>query len=87
MSTEDYFTDQIIGILGRQESLPKEGGRVLEVAYFDNVRFVGHSKHYPQPLMYSVYTGRLTLPTVEQFMSLGRGTVYEELWNIICGCL
>ena len=52
--------------------------RILEVAYFDQVRFVGLSKHYPQPLMWSVSDKQLVLPTIEQFMSLGRGTVYEE---------
>ena len=55
-----------------------ENGRILEVAYFEQIRFVGHSKHYPQPLMFSTKTGHLILPTVEKFMSLGRGTVYEE---------
>ena len=51
--------------------------RILEVAYFDQVRFVGLSKHYPQPLMWSVSNKQLILPTIEKFMSLGRGTVYE----------
>jgi len=55
-----------------------ENGRVVEVAYFFNCQFVGLSKHYPQPLIYSHKTDRLTLPTKERFMSLGRGTVYEE---------
>ena len=55
-----------------------ENNRILEVAYFEQIRFVGHSKHYPQPLMFSTKTGHLILPTVEKFMSLGRGTVYEE---------
>ena len=57
---------------------PIENGRVLEVAYFEQVKFVGLSKHYPLPLIFSPKTGRLTLPTVEKFMSLGRGTIYEE---------
>ena len=52
--------------------------RILEVAYFDQVRFVGLSKHYPQPLIWSVSNKQLILPTIEKFMSLGRGTVYEE---------
>lgn len=52
--------------------------RILEVAYFDQVRFVGLSKHYPQPLIWSVSDKQLVLPTIEKFMSLGRGTVYEE---------
>ena len=55
-----------------------ENNRILEVAYFDQVRFVGHSTHYPQPLIWSVSDKKLTLPTIEKFMSLGRGTVYEE---------
>lgn len=55
-----------------------ENGRCIEVAYFFSVQFTGLSKHYPQPLIFSHQTGRLTLPTKEIFMSLGRGTVYEE---------
>jgi len=55
-----------------------ENGRVLECSYFFLVQFTGHSKHYPQPLMYSHRDGKLRLPTIERFMSLGRGTVYEE---------
>tara|TARA_Y100000593_G_C4317200_1_gene341553 strand:+ start:2266 stop:3378 length:1113 start_codon:yes stop_codon:yes gene_type:complete len=66
--------------------------RTIETKYFYDVRFTGHSIHYPQPLLYS--RGRLLLPTIEKFMSLGRGTVYEkdmrydgELYpyNEICG--
>tara|TARA_Y100000004_G_scaffold70054_1_gene78735 strand:- start:3320 stop:4417 length:1098 start_codon:yes stop_codon:yes gene_type:complete len=55
-----------------------ENHRILEVAYFEQIRFVGHSKHYPQPLMWSTKTEKLVLPTIEKFMSLNRGTVYEE---------
>jgi len=55
-----------------------ENGRSIEVAYFFSCQFIGLSKHYPQPLIYSHQTQRLTLPTKEMFMSLGRGTVYEE---------
>jgi capsular polysaccharide biosynthesis protein len=55
-----------------------ENGREIEVAYFFLCQFTGLSKHYPQPLIYSHKNGRLVLPTIEQFMSLGRGTVYEE---------
>ena len=55
-----------------------ENNRILEVAYFEQIKFVGHSKYYPQPLMFSTKTGKLTLPTIEKFMSLDRGTVYEE---------
>jgi hypothetical protein len=53
-------------------------GRSIEVAYFFSCQFTGLSKHYPQPLIYSHQTGKLILPTKEMFMSLGRGTVYEE---------
>ena len=55
-----------------------ENGRDIEVAYFFTCQFTGLSKHYPQPLLFSHQTQRLTLPTKEMFMSLGRGTVYEE---------
>ena len=55
-----------------------ENGRSIEVAYFFACQFTGLSKHYPQPLLFSHKTGTLTLPTKEMFMSLGRGTVYEE---------
>ena len=58
-----------------------ENGREVELGYFYNVQFVGHSIHYPQPLIYSHHTGKLSLPTIEKFMSLGRGTVYEkDMW-------
>jgi len=55
-----------------------ENGRDIEVAYFFSCQFTGLSKHYPQPLIYSHQTHKLHLPTKEMFMSLGRGTVYEE---------
>ena len=55
-----------------------ENGRDIEVAYFFSCQFTGLSKHYPQPLIYSHQTNKLILPTREMFMSLGRGTVYEE---------
>ncbi len=55
-----------------------ENGRKIEVGYFFKSQFTGLSSHYPQPLIYSHYTDKLILPTIEQFMSLGRGTVYEE---------
>ena len=55
-----------------------ENGRKIEVGYFFGVEFTGHSIHYPQPLMYSNHSKKLILPTKEMFMSLGRGTVYEE---------
>jgi hypothetical protein len=55
-----------------------ENGRNIEVAYFFSCQFTGLSKHYPQPLIYSHQTQKLILPTKEMFMSLGRGTVYED---------
>lgn len=55
-----------------------ENGRSIEVAYFFTCQFTGLSKHYPQPLIFSYQNQRLTLPTKEMFMSLGRGTVYED---------
>ena len=55
-----------------------ENGRKIEIGYFFGVEFTGHSIHYPQPLMYSNHSKKLILPTKEMFMSLGRGTVYEE---------
>ncbi len=55
-----------------------KNGRVLECVYFSSVQFTGYSKHYPMPLMYSHKDRKLRLPTIERFMSLGRGTVYEE---------
>jgi len=55
-----------------------ENGRDIEVAYFFSCQFTGLSKHYPQPLIYSHQTHKLHLPTKKMFMSLGRGTVYEE---------
>lgn len=55
-----------------------ENGRNIEVAYFFSCQFIGLSKYYPQPLIYSHQTQKLILPTKEMFMSLGRGTVYED---------
>jgi hypothetical protein len=52
--------------------------RIIEVAYFFNCQFTGLSKHYPQPLIYSHNTNKLILPTIEMFLSLGRGTLYEK---------
>ena len=53
--------------------------RTIELKYFRDVQFTGHSIHYPQPLLYS--RGKLLLPSIEKFMSLGRGTVYEkDMW-------
>ena len=55
-----------------------DNGRDIEISYFFSCQFTGLSKHYPQPLIYSHQTHELHLPTKEMFMSLGRGTVYEE---------
>ena len=50
--------------------------RDLKMGTFKNCTIEGHSIHYPQPL---IKTGNeLLLPTIERFMSLGRGTVYES---------
>jgi hypothetical protein len=50
--------------------------RDIKIGYFKNCVIEGHSIHYPQPL---IKTGdELLLPTIERFMSLGRGTVYES---------
>lgn len=55
-----------------------ENGRNIEVSTFSSCQFVGLSKHYPLPLIFSHQSQKLYLPTKEMFMSLGRGTVYEE---------
>jgi len=55
--------------------------RDLKVGIFENCTIEGHNVYYPQPL---IRTGNeLLLPTIERFMSLGRGTVYEDNmeWN------
>lgn len=70
----EYWNDKKTRIIQQ----PDENGRSIEVGYFFSCQFVGLSKHYPQPLIYSHQTGKLHLPTKEMFMSLGRGTVYEE---------
>ena len=70
----EYWNDGKTRILSPKD----ENGRKLEVGYFFGVQFTGHSIHYPQPLMYSHHSEKLILPTKEMFMSLGRGTVYEE---------
>ena len=50
--------------------------RNIKVGYFRDCTITGISPHYPQPL---IKTGdELILPTIEQFMSLGRGTIYES---------
>jgi hypothetical protein len=58
-----------------------ENGRDIEVAYFFSCQFTGLSSHYPLPLIYSHQTQKLILPTKEMFMSLGRGTVYEDVMD------
>ena len=69
-----YWNDSNTRIISPED----ENGRKIEVAYFFEVQFTGHSIHYPQPLIYSHYNKNLILPTKEMFMSLGRGTVYED---------
>ena len=59
--------------------------RDVKVGYFKNCIIEGHSTHYPQPL---IKTGNeLLLPTIERFMSLGRGTVYEDTMEWECANL
>ena len=70
----EYWNDGKTRIISSED----ENGRKIEIGYFFGVQFTGHSIHYPQPLMYSHYSKKLVLPTKEMFMSLGRGTVYEE---------
>ena len=70
----EYWNDGKTRVLSSED----ENGRKIEVGYFFGVQFTGHSIHYPQPLMYSNHSKKLILPTKEMFMSLGRGTVYEE---------
>ena len=53
-------------------------GRIIESAVFSNCEFTGLTSFYPQLLFYSHSSKQLILPTIEQFMSLGRGTIYEE---------
>jgi len=56
--------------------------RDIKIGYFKNCVIEGHSIHYPQPL---IKTGdELLLPTIERFMSLGRGTVYESTMEWKC---
>tara|TARA_Y100000592_G_scaffold49315_1_gene78063 strand:- start:2998 stop:4068 length:1071 start_codon:yes stop_codon:yes gene_type:complete len=55
--------------------------RNINVGKFTDCIIEGHSIHYPQPLIKT--ENKLILPTIERFMSLGRGTVYEPemKWN------
>lgn len=50
--------------------------RNINMGYFYDCTIEGHSIHYPQPLLKT--SEELLLPTIEQFMSLGRGTIYES---------
>ena len=70
----EYWNDGKTRIISPED----ENGRKIEIGYFFGVQFTGLSIHYPQPLMYSHHSEKLILPTKEMFMSLGRGTVYEE---------
>ena len=56
--------------------------RNINVGYFHNCTIHGHTVHYPQPLIKS--QNELLLPTIEKFMSLGRGTVYESTMEWDC---
>tara|TARA_R100000458_G_C8232843_1_gene214049 strand:+ start:17 stop:1087 length:1071 start_codon:yes stop_codon:yes gene_type:complete len=56
--------------------------RSIKVGYFNDCIIEGISKHYPQPLIKS--EDELLLPTIERFMSLGRGTIYEETMEWDC---
>ena len=56
--------------------------REVSLGVFQDCTIEGHSIHYPQPL---IKTGdELLLPTIERFMSLGRGTVYESTMEWEC---
>ena len=56
--------------------------RDVKVGHFTDCSFEGFCPHYPQPLMKT--GGELLLPTIERFMSLGRGTVYEDKMEWDC---
>ena len=56
--------------------------RDIKVGYFNDCIIEGISEHYPQPLIRS--DNELLLPTIERFMSLGRGTIYEETMDWDC---
>ncbi len=62
----------------RRITATDKNSRTIEAAYFNFVKFTGLSKHYPLPLLYSYQTKKLYLPLREKFMSLNRGTVYED---------
>ena len=50
--------------------------RNIKVGYFNDCIIEGINPHYPQPLIKT--DNELLLPTIERFMSLDRGTVYES---------
>ena len=50
--------------------------RNINIGYFKDCTIQGHSNHYPQPLIKT--KDELILPTIERFMSLGRGSIYES---------
>jgi len=56
--------------------------RDIKVGYFKDCVIEGINDYYPQPLIKS--NGELLLPTVERFMSLDRGTIYEETMEWDC---
>tara|TARA_B100000902_G_scaffold396460_1_gene457523 strand:+ start:6358 stop:7434 length:1077 start_codon:yes stop_codon:yes gene_type:complete len=56
--------------------------RDVKVGYFKNCVIEGISNHYPQPLIKT--DEELLLPTIEKFMSLNRGTIYEETMEWDC---
>lgn len=59
------------------ELFPKDGNnRTIRYREFQGVQFTGLSYNYPLNLLYS--QNKLYLPLIEQFMSLGRGTIYED---------
>ncbi len=62
----------------RRITATDKNSRTIEAAYFNFVKFTRLSKHYPLPLLYSYQTKKLYLPLREKFMSLNRGTVYED---------
>jgi capsular polysaccharide biosynthesis protein len=56
--------------------------RNIKVGYFRDCVVDGISEHYPLPLIKT--RSELLLPTIERFMSLGRGTIYEEKMEWEC---
>ena len=56
--------------------------RNIKLGTFKDCIIEGNSIHYPQPLIKTDL--ELLLPTIEKFMSLGRGTVYESKMEREC---